>query len=87
MNERFLSWNYYVRYVNRRNALIAELGWTIRERTGRPRDRELNALIDAAFRAAGCNKGCYIEPTTLDRIEKREKEGRQRVNRRIRELI
>ncbi len=87
MLEHFLSWDYYVRHVNRRNALIAELRWIIRDRTGRPRDRELSTLIDAAFRAAGYKEGCYIDATTLDRIEKREKESRVKANRRVRDLI
>jgi hypothetical protein len=87
MLEHFLSWDYYVRYSNRRNAVIAELRWTIRERTGRPHDRELNVLIDAAFRAAGYKNACHIDSTTLDRIEKREKENREKVNRRVRSLI
>jgi hypothetical protein len=87
MLEHFLSWDYYVRYLNSRNALIAELRWTIRERTGRPHDRDLNILIDAAFRAAGNKEGCYIDAATLDRIEKRQKESRVKANRRIRSLI
>ena len=87
MLEHFLSWDYYVRYVNSRNALIAELRWTIRERTGRPHDRELNILINAAFQAAGCEEGCYIDSTALDRIEKRQAEGRVKANRRMQRLI
>ncbi len=87
MLDHFLSWDYCVRYLNSRNALIAELRWTIREKTGRPHDRELSVLIDAAFRAAGYKNGCCIDSTTLDRIEKREKENRVKANRRIRSLI
>lgn len=87
MLEHFLSWDYYERHLNPRNALIAELRWTIRERTGRPHDRELSTLIDAAFRAAGYKEGFYFDPTTLDRIEKREREGRVKANRRVRDLI
>ena len=87
MLEHFLSWDYYVRYVNPRNALIAELRWTIRKRTGRPHDPELAVLIDAAFRAAGYKEGCYIDSTALDRIENREKESRVKANRRIRHLM
>jgi hypothetical protein len=87
MLEHFLSWDYYVRYVNPRNAVIAELRWTIRARTGRPHDRELSVLIDAAFRAAGCKEGCFIDSTTLDRIEKRQRESRVKANRRMRYLI
>jgi hypothetical protein len=87
MLEHFFSWDYYVRYVNPRNALIAELRWTIRSRTGRPHDRELNVLIDAAFRAAGFKEDCFIDSTTLDRIEKREKESRVKANQRMRHLI
>lgn len=87
MLEHFLSWDYCVRYLNSRNALIAELRWTIRERTGKPHDLELNALMDAAFRAAGYKDGCYIAPTTLDRIEKRQKESRIKAHRRFRCLI
>jgi hypothetical protein len=84
MLEHFLSWSYYVRQVNPRNAVIAELRWTIRHRTGRPHDREFTVLIHAAFRAAGFEEGCYIDATTLDRIEKRQKEGRVKANQRIR---
>ncbi len=87
MLEHFLSWDYYVRHRNPRNALIAELRWTIRQRTGKPRDRDLNTLIDAAFRAAGYKEGCYIDSTTLDRIEKLQKEGRVKAYRRVRYLI
>ena len=87
MLEYFLSWNYCVLHLNPRNAVIAELRWTIRERTGRPHDRELNVLIDAAFRAAGYKEGCYIDSTALDRIEKRQGESRVKANRRIQDLI
>jgi hypothetical protein len=87
MLEHVLSWDYMVRYLNPRNSLIAELRWTIREKTGKPRDRELNVLIDAAFRAAGRKKGSYIDATTLDRIEKRQKESRVKAHRRIRSLV
>ena len=82
--EQFLSWNYYVRQVNPRNALIAELRWAIRYKTGAPHDRELNILFDAAYRAAGRNEGCYIDSSALDRIEKRQKESRMKASRRIR---
>jgi len=85
--EHFLSWDQCVRNLNPRNALIAELRWTIRERTGRPHDSDLNVLIDAAFRAAGFEEGCYIDPTTLDRIEKRQMESRIKSDQRIRHLI
>ena len=85
--EQFLSWNWYIRDRNPRNALIAELRWNIRERTGRPHDSELGVLIDAAFRAAGVNEGFYIDATTLDRIEKREKEGRVKATLRLRSLL
>jgi hypothetical protein len=85
--EQFLSWDWYIRDRNARNALIAELRWNIRERTGRPHDSELGVLIDAAFRAAGVNEGFYIDATTLDRIEKREKEGRVKATRRLRSLL
>jgi hypothetical protein len=78
----FLSWDWYIRDRNPRNAIIAELRWTIRWRTGKPHDRELAVLIDAAFRAAGL-KGLYLDNTTLDRIEKREKEGRVKAMRRL----
>jgi hypothetical protein len=85
--ENFLSWDWYTRDKNRRNALIAELRWTIRHRTGRPHDHELNVLIDAAFRAAGLKKGPYLDPATLDRIEKREKESRVKAAKRLRSRI
>jgi hypothetical protein len=85
--EHFLSWDYFECHYNRRNARIAELRWTIRERTGGPHDRELGILIDAAFRAAGIEEGCYIDANTLDRIEKRQRESRVKANRRIQYLI
>jgi hypothetical protein len=87
MLEHFLSWDYYVRYVNSRNALIAELRSTIRQRTKRPHDSEFSVLIDAAFRAAGITKGCCIDSTALERIERRQTEGRIKANRRMRRLI
>jgi hypothetical protein len=87
MLEHLLSTDYSVRFVNPRNALIAELRWAIRHATRKPHDRDLNALIDAAFRAAGYEEGCYIEPTTLDRIEKRQKESRVKAYRRILTLM
>jgi hypothetical protein len=49
-SKKFLTWEWYTRERNPRNALIAELRWQIRERTGKPHDRELRAIIDAAFR-------------------------------------
>jgi hypothetical protein len=73
--EKFLSWDWCVIEKNRRNALIAELRWTIRRRTGKPHDRELSTIIDAAYRAAGRTGPC-LDNTTLDRIEKRVKETR-----------
>ncbi len=73
--EKFLSWDWYVIEKNRRNALIAELRWIIRRRTGRPHDRELSTFIDAAYRAAG-RKEPRLDNTTLDRIEKRVTETR-----------
>lgn len=87
MLEHFLSWDYYVLNANPRNAAIAELRWMIRHRTGRPHDRELSVLIDAAFRAAGCKEGCFIDSNALDRIEKRQMESRVKANRRIQCLI
>lgn len=87
MLEHVLSWDYLVQYRNNRNAVIAELRWAIRERTGRPHDRDLKILINAAFRAAGNKEGFYIHSTTLDRIEKRQKESRVKANRRMRRLI
>jgi len=82
--EHFFRWDWYTRDQNPRNAIIAELRWTIRHRTGRPHDAELSALIDAAYRAAGIEEGCYIDATALDKIEKREKEGRVKATRRLR---
>lgn len=82
--EHFLYWDYVVRNLNPRNALIAELRCTIRERTGKPHDSELIVLLDAAFRAAGHKEGFYISPSALDRIEKREKESRVKATRRFR---
>jgi hypothetical protein len=80
--EKFLSWDWYIRERNPRNTLIAELRWTIRDCTGEPHDRELSATIDAAFRAAG-RKELRLDNTTLDRIEKREKETRVKSFRRL----
>ncbi len=80
--EKFLSWDSYVRERNPRNALIAELRWTIRARTGKPHDRELSTLIDAACRAADHKELC-LDNTTLDRMEKREKESRVKSARRL----
>jgi hypothetical protein len=85
--EDFLSWDYCVRNLNPRHSLIAELRWTIRQRTGRPHDRELNDLMASAFRAAGSKEDSYIDSTTLDRIEKRQKESRVKAHRRIRSLM
>lgn len=82
--EQFLSWDWYLRERNPRNSLIAELRWEIRARTGSPHDRELGALIDAAYRAAGHHDGCDIDSSALDRMEKREKEGRVKAMRRLR---
>ena len=86
MLEHFLSWDYCIRNLNPRHALIAELRWTIREKTGKPHDRELNILIDAAFRAAEVEEDFDIDPATLDRIEKRQKESRVKAHRRTRDL-
>lgn len=80
--EKFLSCHWYIRERNRRNALIAELRWAIRSRTGKPHDRELSTLIDAACRAAGCEELC-LDNTTLERIEKREKDTRVKSVRRL----
>lgn len=80
--EKFLSLDWYIRERNPRNALIAELRWNIRFRTGKPHDRELSAIIDAACRAAG-RKELLLDNTTLDRIEKREKETRVKSFRRL----
>lgn len=81
--EKVLSWDWYVRDRNPRNSIIAELRWQIRWRTGRPHDLELATLIDAAFRAAGVKDGLLLDATTLDRIEKREKEVRVKATRRL----
>jgi hypothetical protein len=80
--QKFLSWDWSIRKRNPRNALIAELRWTIRYRTGRPHDRELSTLIDAACRSAGRPELC-LDNSTLDRIEKREKEIRVKSMRRL----
>ncbi len=85
--EKFLSWNWYTRDRNQRNAVIAELRWEIRWRTGKPHDAELGILIDAAFRAAGVKETFYIDATALDRIEKREKEGRVKATGRLRSRL
>jgi hypothetical protein len=86
MLEHYLSWNYYTRHLNPRHALIAELRWTIRQRTGKPHDWELTVLLDAAFRAAGY-AGFYMDSTALDRLEKRQRDSRVKATRRIREGI
>jgi len=85
--EHFLSWDYCVRNLNPRHAVIAELRWTIRQRTGRPHDSELNDLMDSAFRAAGSKKDSYIDSTTLERVEKRQRESRVKAHQRIRRLL
>ena len=87
MVEHFLSWDYCVRNLNPRHAVIAELRWTIRQKTGRPHDRELNDLMDSAFRAAGSKEDCYIDSTALERIEKRQRESRVKAHQRIRRLL
>ncbi len=81
--EKFLSWDWCVIEKHRRNALIAELRWTIRRRTGRPHDRELSTIIDAACRAAGHPELC-LDNTTLDGIEKRVTETRVKSFSRLR---
>jgi hypothetical protein len=85
--KQFLTWDCYIRERNPRNALIAELRWQIRSRTRKPHDRELRALIDAAFRAAGVKEGPYLTSNALDRIEKREKESRVKAIRRFRSRV
>jgi hypothetical protein len=87
MIENYSYWHYCIRHINPRHALIAELRWTIRHRTGKPHDRELNILLDASFRAAGYKDGFYMDPNALDRIEKRQSESRAKVMRRIRERM
>jgi hypothetical protein len=73
--EKVISSNWSTRERNPRNTVIALLRWTIRDRTGTPHDSELATLIDAARSAAG--KRCiFLDPHTLERIEKREMEGR-----------
>ena len=84
--ETLLSWGWYTRFLNSRNHAIAVLRWQIRERTSAPHDRDLGILIDAAFRAAGRKEGLYLDATTLDRIEKRETEGRVSATRRLRSV-
>jgi hypothetical protein len=83
----FFTWSWTTRDRNPRGAAIAEPRWEIRNRTGRPHDPELAALIDAAFRAAGHKEGFWIDATALDRIEKREKEGRVKAARRLRSRV
>jgi hypothetical protein len=73
--EKIISSNWSTRERNPRNTVIASLRWTIWHRTGAPHDSELATLIDAARSAAG--KSCiFLDPHTLERIEKREMEGR-----------
>jgi len=83
--ERFLSWDWYTREINPRNSRIAMLRWTIRSRTGKPHDRELSGLIDAAFRAAEVQE-LYLDATTLERIERLAKEGRVKATCRLQGL-
>jgi hypothetical protein len=80
--EKFISWDWCVIKRNPRNSLIAELRWTIRARTGKPHDRELYTIIDAACRAAD-RDGLYLDNWTLDRIEKRVRETRVKSFRRL----
>lgn len=81
--DQFLFWDWSERHKNPRNTIIAALRWEIRYRTGKPHDAELNTLIDASFRAAGFAGDHYIDATALDRIERREKEGRVKATRRL----
>jgi hypothetical protein len=80
--EKFISWDWCVTERNPRNLLIAELRWNIRERTGKPHDRELSTIIDAAYRAAG-RRELALDNTTMDRIEKRFMETRVKAGRRL----
>ena len=80
--EKFISWDWCVTERNPRNALIAVLRWTIRDRTDKPHDKELCTIIEAACRAAG-GKELYLDKSTLDRIEKRAKETRVKAARRL----
>lgn len=80
--EKFISWHWRLTERNPRNALIAELRGTIRMRTGKPHDRELSTILDAACRAAG-RKELLLDNTALDRIEKRAKETRVKAFRRL----
>jgi hypothetical protein len=81
--EEFLTWDWYTRDRNNRNSVIAALRWKIRQSTGTPHDRELGTLIYAAFRAAGIKEDFYLDATTLDRIEKLDKEGRIKATYRL----
>jgi hypothetical protein len=84
--EHFVSWDWSIRERNSRNRVIAVLRSEIQSRTGRPHDAELSALVDATFRAAGREEGCYIDATALNQMEKREKESRVKTARRLRSL-
>jgi hypothetical protein len=55
---------------------------TVRYLTGTPHDSVIAILIDAALSAAG-KKCIFLDPHTLERIEKREKEGRIKAARRL----
>lgn len=73
--EGLISSSWSARLRNPRNTLIAGLRRGIRDKTRAPHDSELSTLIDAAFSGAG-KTPIYLEPRALERIEKRELEGR-----------
>jgi hypothetical protein len=73
--EDLISSNWSARHRNPRNTVIARLRWEIRHRTGAPHDSQLATLIEAAFTGAGQDP-IFLEPRALERIEKRELEGR-----------
>jgi hypothetical protein len=73
--EDLISSSWSARHRNPRNTVIARLRWEIHYKTGAPHDSELATLIDAAFTGAGQDP-IFLEPQVLERIERRELEGR-----------
>jgi hypothetical protein len=80
--EKLISSNWSVRDRNPRYTVIAQLRRTVRYLTGTPHDSALATLIDAALSTAG-KKCIFLDPHRLDRIEKRETEGRMKSARHL----
>jgi len=84
--EEFLSWDWYIRHRNVRNSVIARLRWEIRWKSGAPHDKELGILIYASFRAAGIKEDSYLDTSTLNEMEQRDKGGRKNATCRLNDL-